>query len=299
MLFLICSSPVYALRCKNIQTGLEFDTGYQDFRLKLQSKNEVNSVNIIDLSQFIHCMNEDLNGNDYDYIKLRAGSTFSQKFNAKSYGFILDTSRGRSYNLPLTQDTVYYSIYQPRIWTALPWKISMYIEPGSFGRFIHKGDLVATIYGRKESTYGEDSGIRDFTWNFYADNDLYVNMGACSVSSNNIVVALPDYPSNPEPVNLSVKCDESMFVSYILSGKTENDSSIFSNMYSSGAKGVGIQILDPQGVPIKAGEKKELGYVGPYYQPLGIKAQYALFNTGEQPSAGKVQAFINITFEYR
>lgn len=46
---------------------------------------------------------------------------------------------------------------------TFPGKMYLYPEPGVFGKLIHAGELVATVYVNKFSTMGQEAGERNFT----------------------------------------------------------------------------------------------------------------------------------------
>ncbi|HGE4354190.1 TPA: F1C fimbrial protein subunit FocH, partial [Escherichia coli] len=156
---------------------------------------------------------------------------------------------------------------------------------------------VATVYVNKFSTMGQEAGERNFTWRFYATNDVYIQTGTCRVSSNNVKVDLPSYPGGPVTVPLTVRCDQTQSVSYTLSGSvTGSGNTVFANTATSGAGGVGVQLSDNAG-PVPAGQPRSLGQVGSSPVSLGLKASYAL--TGQaSPTPGAVQSVINVTFSY-
>ncbi|HAX9280880.1 TPA: fimbrial protein, partial [Escherichia coli] len=102
----------------------------------------------------------------------------------------------------------------------------------------------------------------NFTWRFYATNDVYIQTGTCRVSSNNVKVDLPSYPGGPVTVPLTVRCDQTQSVSYTLSGSvTGSGNTVFANTATSGAGGVGVQLSDNAG-PVPAGQPRSLGQVG-------------------------------------
>ncbi|EHM5906275.1 F1C fimbrial protein subunit FocH, partial [Escherichia coli] len=143
----------------------------------------------------------------------------------------------------------------------------------------------------------QEAGERNFTWRFYATNDVYIQTGTCRVSSNNVKVDLPSYPGGPVTVPLTVRCDQTQSVSYTLSGSvTGSGNTVFANTATSGAGGVGVQLSDNAGL-VPAGQPRSLGQVGSSPVSLGLKASYAL--TGQaSPTPGAVQSVINVTFSY-
>lgn len=301
VLMMAFSGESFAMICMN-NTGGTFDgNGSQSFRIRLSPEVKPNQpISVLNVADFVKCMNQDYSGgNNYDYVKLTSGSGFAQSIESKTYGRII--YYGREYQSPITGNgTVYYSVYLPGTWQGIPAQLILYPEPGVFGKLIHAGELVAILNVQKEATYGQDAGISNFTWRFYSDTDVYVQTGTCSVSSHNVQVTLSDYPAGPVPVPLTVQCNESRQVSYTLSGKTDrNNNSIFSNTLANGAGGVGIQLLDSAGNAVAAGQKKYLGQVGPSTSlNIGLRASYALTNGQTPPTPGRVQALVDVTFEY-
>ncbi|EGI25814.1 S-fimbrial adhesin protein SfaH [Escherichia coli TA206] len=298
-LMMAFSNQSFAMICQNIQSGVTFSSGTQSFRVILKPKvSPGDAITVFDLSDFVRCMNEDPSGNNYDYVKLRAGSGFPHNFGAKTNGRL--EYNNYTYPSPLTQDTYYYSVYQYGMWQHLPLKLSLYPELGAFGKLINAGELIAVLNIQKESTYGQDAGISHFTWKFFADKDVYLQTGTCSVSSHNVQVNLSDYPASPMPIPLTIRCNEPRQVSYTLSGKIDkNKNTIFSNMLTSGAQGVGIQLLDSSGMAVPAGQKQSLGWVRPSTPTnIGLRAAYALTNGQNPPTPGRVQSLVDVTFEY-
>ncbi|HBB6455442.1 TPA: S-fimbrial adhesin minor pilin SfaH [Escherichia coli] len=300
-LIMAYSQPSFALLCRNNQTGQVFNSGDTSFRVNVSPVVQYDkSISVLDLSQLVSCQNEDSTGQNYDYLKILKGSGFSPALDTKTYGRLDFTSRPTGYarQLPLQFDLqVTEAFYQYGVWKPFPAKMYLYPEPGVFGKLIHAGELVATVYVNKFSTMGQEAGERNFTWRFYATNDVYIQTGTCRVSSNNVKVDLPSYPGGPVTVPLTVRCDQTQSVSYTLSGSvTGSGNTVFANTATSGAGGVGVQLSDNAG-PVPAGQPRSLGQVGSSPVSLGLKASYAL--TGQaSPTPGAVQSVINVTFSY-
>ncbi|HHV2718403.1 TPA: F1C fimbrial protein subunit FocH [Escherichia coli] len=295
------SQPSFALLCRNNQTGQTFQSGDSRFNITLSPTVQYDkAITVLDLNQLVLCQNEDASGQNYDYLRVRQGTGFSPSLDAKTYGRLDFTNRlsGYSQTLPLQQDTKPTEAYwQYGVWKPFPAKMYLYPEPGVFGKLIHAGELVATVYVNKFSTMGQEAGERNFTWRFYATNDVYIQTGTCRVSSNNVKVDLPSYPGGPVTVPLTVRCDQTQSVSYTLSGSvTRSGNTVFANTATSGAGGVGVQLSDNAGL-VPAGQPRSLGQVGSSPVSLGLKASYAL--TGQaSPTPGAVQSVINVTFSY-
>lgn len=295
------SQPSFALLCRNNQTGQEFNSGDTSFRVNVSPVVQYDkSISVLDLSQLVSCQNEDSTGQNYDYLKILKGSGFSPALDTKTYGRLDFTSRPTGYarQLPLQFDLqVTEAFYQYGVWKPFPAKLYLYPEPGVFGKVINNGDLLATLYVNKFSTKGQEAGERNFTWRFYATNDVHIQTGTCRVSSNNVKVDLPSYPGGPVTVPLTVRCDQTQSVSYTLSGPvTGSGNTVFANTAASGAGGVGVQLSDKAG-PVPAGQPRSLGQVGSSPVSLGLKASYAL--TGQASlTPDAVQSVINVTFSY-
>ncbi|HFK7285240.1 TPA: S-fimbrial adhesin minor pilin SfaH, partial [Escherichia coli] len=260
------SQPSFALLCRNNQTGQVFNSGDTSFRVNVSPVVQYDkSISVLDLSQLVSCQNEDSTGQNYDYLKILKGSGFSPALDTKTYGRLDFTSRPTGYarQLPLQFDLqVTEAFYQYGVWKPFPAKLYLYPEPGVFGKVINNGDLLATLYVNKFSTKGQEAGERNFTWRFYATNDVYIQTGTCRVSSNNVKVDLPSYPGGPVTVPLTVRCDQTQSVSYTLSGSvTGSGNTVFANTATSGAGGVGVQLSDNAG-PVPAGQPRSLGQVG-------------------------------------
>lgn len=300
-LIMAYSQPSFALLCRNNQTGQVFNSGDTSFRVNVSPVVQYDkSISVLDLSQLVSCQNEDSTGQNYDYLKILKGSGFSPALDTKTYGRLDFTSRPTGYarQLPLQFDLqVTEAFYQYGVWKPFPAKLYLYPEPGVFGKVINNGDLLATLYVNKFSTKGQEAGERNFTWRFYATNDVYIQTGTCRVSSNNVKVDLPSYPGGPVTVPLTVRCDQTQSVSYTLSGSvTGSGNTVFANTATSGAGGVGVQLSDNAG-PVPAGQPRSLGQVGSSPVSLGLKASYVL--TGQaSPTPGAVQSVINVTFSY-
>ncbi|HBC5440259.1 TPA: S-fimbrial adhesin minor pilin SfaH, partial [Escherichia coli] len=257
-LIMAYSQPSFALLCRNNQTGQVFNSGDTSFRVNVSPVVQYDkSISVLDLSQLVSCQNEDSTGQNYDYLKILKGSGFSPSLDTKTYGRLDFTSRPTGYarQLPLQFDLqVTEAFYQYGVWKPFPAKLYLYPEPGVFGKVINNGDLLATLYVNKFSTKGQEAGERNFTWRFYATNDVYIQTGTCRVSSNNVKVDLPSYPGGPVTVPLTVRCDQTQSVSYTLSGSvTGSGNTVFANTATSGAGGVGVQLSDNAG-PVPAGQ---------------------------------------------
>lgn len=251
-LIMAYSQPSFALLCRNNQTGQVFNSGDTSFRVNVSPVVQYDkSISVLDLSQLVSCQNEDSTGQNYDYLKILKGSGFSPALDTKTYGRLDFTSRPTGYarQLPLQFDLqVTEAFYQYGVWKPFPAKLYLYPEPGVFGKVINNGDLLATLYVNKFSTKGQEAGERNFTWRFYATNDVYIQTGTCRVSSNNVKVDLPSYPGGPVTVPLTVRCDQTQSVSYTLSGSvTGSGNTVFANTATSGAGGVGVQLSDNAG----------------------------------------------------
>ncbi|HCP8243908.1 TPA: S-fimbrial adhesin minor pilin SfaH, partial [Escherichia coli] len=265
-LIMAYSQPSFALLCRNNQTGQVFNSGDTSFRVNVSPVVQYDkSISVLDLSQLVSCQNEDSTGQNYDYLKILKGSGFSPALDTKTYGRLDFTSRPTGYarQLPLQFDLqLTEAFYQYGVWKPFPAKLYLYPEPGVFGKVINNGDLLATLYVNKFSTKGQEAGERNFTWRFYATNDVYIQTGTCRVSSNNVKVDLPSYPGGPVTVPLTVRCDQTQSVSYTLSGSvTGSGNTVFANTATSGAGGVGVQLSDNAG-PVPAGQPRSLGQVG-------------------------------------
>ncbi|HBI7903035.1 TPA: S-fimbrial adhesin minor pilin SfaH, partial [Escherichia coli] len=261
-LIMAYSQPSFALLCRNNQTGQVFNSGDTSFRVNVSPVVQYDkSISVLDLSQLVSCQNEDSTGQNYDYLKILKGSGFSPSLDTKTYGRLDFTSRPTGYarQLPLQFDLqVTEAFYQYGVWKPFPAKLYLYPEPGVFGKVINNGDLLATLYVNKFSTKGQEAGERNFTWRFYATNDVYIQTGTCRVSSNNVKVDLPSYPGGPVTVPLTVRCDQTQSVSYTLSGSvTGSGNTVFANTATSGAGGVGVQLSDNAG-PVPAGQPRSL-----------------------------------------
>ncbi|HGT3841689.1 TPA: S-fimbrial adhesin minor pilin SfaH, partial [Escherichia coli] len=251
-LIMAYSQPSFALLCRNNQTGQVFNSGDTSFRVNVSPVVQYDkSISVLDLSQLVSCQNEDSTGQNYDYLKILKGSGFSPALDTKTYGRLDFTSRPTGYarQLPLQFDLqVTEAFYQYGVWKPFPAKLYLYPEPGVLGKVINNGDLLATLYVNKFSTKGQEAGERNFTWRFYATNDVYIQTGTCRVSSNNVKVDLPSYPGGPVTVPLTVRCDQTQSVSYTLSGPvTGSGNTVFANTAASGSGGVGIQLSDNVG----------------------------------------------------
>ncbi|HBC5536049.1 TPA: S-fimbrial adhesin minor pilin SfaH, partial [Escherichia coli] len=274
-LIMAYSQPSFALLCRNNQTGQVFNSGDTSFRVNVSPVVQYDkSISVLDLSQLVSCQNEDSTGQNYDYLKILKGSGFSPALDTKTYGRLDFTSRPTGYarQLPLQFDLqVTEAFYQYGVWKPFPAKLYLYPEPGVLGKVINNGDLLATLYVNKFSTKGQEAGERNFTWRFYATNDVYIQTGTCRVSSNNVKVDLPSYPGGPVTVPLTVRCDQTQSVSYTLSGPvTGSGNTVFANTAASGSGGVGIQLSDNVG-PVPAGQPRSLGQVGSSPVSLGLK----------------------------
>ncbi|ENU7857287.1 fimbrial protein, partial [Escherichia coli] len=215
------SQPSFALLCRNNQTGQIFQSGDSSFTISISPVQYDKTITVLDLNQLVSCKNEDSSGQNYDYLRVRQGTGFSPSLDAKTYGRLDFTDRpsGYSQTLPLQQDTKpTINYWKYNIWEPFPLRMYLYPEPGVFGKLIHAGELVATVYVNKFSTKGQEAGERNFTWRFYAKNESYIETGTCHVSAHDVKVNLPDYPGGPVVVPLTVRCDQPQSVSYTLSG---------------------------------------------------------------------------------
>lgn len=95
---------------------------------------------------------------------------------------------------------------------------------------------------------------------------------------------------------LTVHCPKQKFnLAFTLTGATDVNSTIFQNIASNGAQGIGIQILR-NNVPVSANSSNSLGSVGATPVSLGLSAKYAL--TSGQVTTGLVKSVIDVTFTY-
>ncbi|HID6774948.1 TPA: fimbrial protein, partial [Escherichia coli] len=149
-LIMAYSQPSFALLCRNNQTGQTFQSGESRFNITLSPTVQYDkAITVLDLNQLVLCQNEDASGQNYDYLRVRQGTGFSPSLDAKTYGRLDFTNRlsGYSQTLPLQQDTKPTEAYwQYGVWKPFPAKMYLYPEPGVFGKLIHAGELVATVY---------------------------------------------------------------------------------------------------------------------------------------------------------
>ena len=279
------SQPSFSLLCRNNQTGQVFNSGDTSFRVNVSPVVQYDkSISVLDLSQLVSCQNEDSTGQNYDYLKILKGSGFLLLWIPKHTddSILQVVQRGYARQLPLQFDLqVTEAFYQYGVWKPFPAKLYLYPAPGVFGKVINNGDLLATLYVNKFFHKGAGGRERNFTWRFYATNDVYIQTGTCRVSSNNVKVDLPSYPGGPVTVPLTVRCDQTQSVSYTLSGPvTGSGNTVFANTAASGSGGVGIQLSDNVG-PVPAGQPRSLGQVGSSPVSLGLKASYAPDRSGK------------------
>ncbi|EKT55847.1 type 1 fimbiral adhesin FimH [Providencia sneebia DSM 19967] len=206
---------------------------------------------------------------------------------------------GSSYPFPLTSPTHQHSFPSGNY---TPWNTQLYLTPISSagGVVLNKGARFATLVMYQVGSDiigGGNVHTVTFTWHLYANNNVVVPIGGCDVSSRNVVVTLPEYPGNAQPVPLSIYCASNQNISYYLTGTTDTSSSIFANILSgvNAAEGVGIQLVR-NGSAIPVNQNVQLGRVGTSSVNLGLSARYA--RTKGQVTAGKVQSVIGVTFTY-
>ncbi|WP_072009589.1 fimbrial protein [Raoultella planticola] len=294
-ILLVFSSESQALVCRDNRTGDTFGPGTMDIFVRLPAKIEDSTfVQVIDLSQYISCANEDDTQQSADFVNLRRDSGFVPPLSEKVRGRA-DFYTWIGQPLPLRQDTTNLRIWQYGVWVPIPAKFYFHIKGGESGEIIKGGSLVAKLIMHKESTIPGAEFTWD--WNIYSLNPVHVD-NVCNVSSPHSDVTLPPYPGGPVAIPLSISCRSPKHVRYSLSGTTVDNGKIFMNTASATpASGVGIQISDRSG-PLVAGNKVDLGRTSNTLPvELGLKASYATIN-GEKLGAGKVQSIINVTFEY-
>lgn len=296
LLFLLYSTESQALQCRNITDGSLFSSQNAGLYVNIApviDPTKPDAIVIIDLSKFISCRNESPDRSVSDYVKLLYGSDFSPALTAKSYGGV-DFYRWKALQLPLKQDTFYFTIYDHTVWQPLPVRMFLTLRPGVVGEFIKAGEMVAMLNLEKTDSKGSKEL---FSWRVYSLNDVYVSGGSCDISQNNLNVTLPPYPGGAVKIPLSISCKQPKNITYTLTGTTANAGDVFLNTASvTPASGVGIQISDRSG-PLSVGRKIDLGRVDASGVDLGLQASYATLN-GNRVSAGQVQSVINVTFEY-
>lgn len=263
--------------------------------VNLQPSVQLGQNLVVDLSNSIFCKNDDPSARR-DQVNMIRGS---------AYGGVLNNFRGSlryygsSYRFPLTNAT-HQQDFPLGNYTA--WNTQLYLTPISAagGVVINRGTHFATLVMYQVGSNivgGGNVNTSTFTWNLYANNDVVVPIGGCDISSRNVVVNLPEYPGNAQPVPLSIYCASSQNISYYLTGTTDTSSNIFANTLSgaNAAKGVGIQMVS-NGNAIPANQNVQLGRVGTSAVNLGLSARYS--RTQGQVTAGKVQSVIGVTFMY-
>lgn len=204
------------------------------------------------------------------------------------------------YDLPLMGSTASVS-YQTNYYNKISLMLALqFATDGAPGVTVNAGQLLATLTMASRATAGPTSAYQEtlpITWNIYAQNDVSFNARGCDVSSNNMTVTLPDYPGTAE-IPLSIHCDQSVNVSYYLTGyTTDTANTIFSNSASaSPATGIGVQLSSRNGV-IATNNNISLGLVGTSPVDLGMRASYA--RTNGPVGAGNVQSLIGVMFVYQ
>lgn len=245
---------------------------------------------VVDLSTQIFCHN-DYPDSMTDYVTLQRGSVYGGALSSFS-GTV--KYNGLSYPFPTTSETARISFTSK---TDKPWPTVLYLTPVSAagGVAIKAGSLIAVLILRQ--TNNVDGDDFQFTWNIYANNDVVVPTGGCDVSARDVTVTLPDYPGSTA-IPLSVHCAQNQYVSFYLSGTTEDAANtVFANTASSSpAQGVGVQLLRNNNA-IPANNTVSLGDVGTSPVNLGLTASYA--RTIGQVTAGNVQSIIGLTFIYQ
>lgn len=245
---------------------------------------------VVDLSTQIFCHN-DYPDSVTDYVTLQRGSAYGGALSSFS-GTV--KYNGLSYPFPTTSETA-RMIYNSK--TDKPWPTILYLTPVSAagGVAIKAGSLIAVLILRQ--TNNVDGDDFQFTWNIYANNDVVVPTGGCDVSARDVTVTLPDYPGSTA-IPLSVHCAQNQYLSFYLSGATEDvANTVFANIASSSpAQGVGVQLLRNNNA-IAANSTVSLGDVSTSPVNLGLTASYA--RTIGQVTAGNVQSIIGVTFIYQ
>ncbi|NWC93106.1 MULTISPECIES: fimbrial protein [unclassified Pseudomonas] len=204
------------------------------------------------------------------------------------------------YDLPLMGSTASES-YQTNLYNKISLMLALqFATDGAPGVTVNAGQLLATFTMASRATAGPNSAYQEtlpITWNIYAQNDVSFNARGCDVSSNNMTITLPDYPGTAE-IPLSIHCDQSVNISYYLTGTTtDSANTIFSNTASaSPATGIGVQLSSRTGV-IATNNNISLGLVGTSPVDLGMTASYA--RTNGQVVAGNVQSLIGVMFIYQ
>jgi FimH, mannose binding./Fimbrial protein. len=251
---------------------------------------------VVDIGSSIGCWNTVPNGRD-DYVTLLSGS---------AYAGVLANFTGRveyygvSSPFPLTTATNEQLFTNG---TSEPWDVKLYLTPVSVasGVVIQQGTLIATLImyqrGVDKGTINDNPASATFVWNVYANNDVVIPTGGCTIASNNVTVTLPDYPGTVN-VPVSINCAQNQNLKFHLNGTTvDSANTVFINRATaSAAQGVGVQ-LTRNNVAIPTNTDVLLPTIGTSSVDLGLSATYA--RTTDQVTAGNVQSIIELTFEYQ
>lgn len=146
----------------------------------IQNTAETGAVNIIDLSAYIECKNDQPNIYS-DYMNLKQASTvLSSNFE------VMVKTRVGEYSVPFSGTSNVLSLLKggSGAYSPIPLKIyyNMKEIPGERVA-IKKGQTIGSIVAHKYSVPA--GGSPTFTWNFVAANDTIVTSGGCAINDGN------------------------------------------------------------------------------------------------------------------
>lgn len=301
----------YAFTCTNT-TGQTLSslgdsevTKYGEIRVNVQPTLNQRDQLVIDLSSIISCKNDDP-GDSADKIRIQDGAFLGplQRFNSVLDGenrlqfyddidrFPLDGLLVRQHILPSGSEEPLYA------------KIIFIPKPVTNGLLVKNGDPIAYIVLKRMA--GDRREV-NFRWTIIAANDVTMPTKSCDVSTKSVIVTLPDYPpvttpgtpsGNPKSIDLTIHCTTDQKLIYKISGTTvAGNKTIFANTASApAAQGIGIQFYY-RGTIIPVDTPISLGVVGTDAVKLELTTNYEL--TGEEVTAGLVQAIVYVKFDYQ
>lgn len=293
-LLLICSQTAFAFTCQSQGKSIS-GSGTVNVYVNLDPMLMPGQNLVVDLGKSIQCKN-DLPAYYKDYIRIGEGSAYSG---------LLESFRGSIsyYGSPYNFPMVGPSAWVAHSWGSyMPWQAVLYMKPigAAGGVLIHSGDKIASLRLEKKNE-NSSSIAQTIIWNIFASNEVIVPTGGCDVSTRDTVVYLANYPGQPKPVDLSIRCAEnSQNVGFYLTGETaDTGNTIFSNIASEpAAKGVGVQILrNGKAISTGIGNTVPLGPLTSSLTSLNLSAAYA--RTEGQVTAGNVMSIIHVTFIYQ
>lgn len=178
---LIVSGGAQAFTCQTPTSVLGWLGGNANVDVVVQTDRITGKNQIVDLNQ-INCKNDSTIGNWIDILSIEDNGLVLNPalFNGLSAGV---TISGKDYISPVPKTEIFRLLNQDR--SRIP--AIVFFQLSALGRELHinKGDYIGKITLTQENN--SSSQTANYTWTFYAANEVDINPANCNIQSGNVL----------------------------------------------------------------------------------------------------------------